>query len=503
MGELRNWMSLLAAVGQLSLAVTALVGGRRSVLARPLAGLCFVLFGWNFATLCNHVFEGDAFVALDSAFTALSPPLVLEVVLTFVGGAAAHKKARAIVWLVFGGLALASIAVPLAMPRAGIAWLDGPGWAGPFLAFWLPTMGLQVFLLLRHLRHSADPTEKARTRTVLAALAIGATFSTSDIAHGAGAPFAPYLGSVGTLVAAALLASCAMRFALFDRNVSARTTLYVVGMIGAFVVASLVLFRVLAGSLPAQVFASAMLMALVVAVARELFLASAETRERTQRLAVLGRFSAQMAHDLRSPLAAMLGAVQVLEGIGDEPSEKERVTRKELLDLTFAQAKRMAAIVDSYDRMGRIELRRTLVRVDEVVLSVARAHGVAEAAITFGDRDAECEADRDLFESAVDNVVKNALEATHDGGDVRIETSRRDGALVVRVIDTGRGMDARQRQRAFDDFFTTKETGSGLGLSFARRVMVAHGGDVTLVSDVGAGTTVELTLPLSNARDRA
>jgi signal transduction histidine kinase len=497
MGELRNWMSLLAAVGQLSLGVTALVWGRRSALARPLAGLCFVLFGWNFATLCNHVFEGDAFVALDSAFTALSPPLVLEVVLTFVGGTVAHSRARAAVWLAFGALAALSLGVPVFVPRAGIAWLDSASWAGTFLALWLPTMVLQTTLLVRHLRESSDSTEKARTRTVLAALAIGATFSTSDIAHGAGAPFAPYLGSIGTLIAAALLASCAMRFALFDRNVSARTTLYVVGMIGAFVVASLVLFRVLAGSIAAQVFASAMLMLLVVAVARELVIANAEARERSQRLAVLGRFSAQMAHDLRSPLAAMLGAVQVLEGIGDEPSVKERATRKELLDLTFAQARRMAAIVDSYDRMGRIELRKTLVRIDEVVLSVARAHGVDEKSITWGDGDAECEADRDLFESAIDNVVRNALEATHDRGDVRIETARGEGAVVVRVVDTGAGMDARQRQRAFDDFYTTKDTGSGLGLSFARRVMVAHGGDVTLKSDVGVGTTVELRLPVA------
>jgi signal transduction histidine kinase len=498
MGELQNWMSLLAAVGQLSLGVTALVGGRRSALARPLAALCFVLFGWNFATLCNHVFEGDAFVALDSAFTALSPPLVLEVVLTFVGGTRLHRRARILVWLVFGSLAAASIAVPLLSPRAGLAWLNGPSWAGAFLAFWLPTMGLQTVLLVRHLRQSSDTTEKARTRTVLAALAVGATFSTSDIAHGAGAPFAPYLGSIGTLVAAALLASCAMRFALFDRNVSARTTLYVVGMIGAFVVASLVLFRVLAGSLAAQVFASAMMMTLVVAVARELGIANAEARERAQRLVVLGRFSAQMAHDLRSPLSAMLGAVQVLEGIDDEPTPKDRATRKELLDLTFAQAKRMAAIVDSYDRMGRIELRKTVVRVDEVVLSVARAHGVDEKAITFADDGAECEADRDLFESAVDNVVRNALEATHDQGDVRIETERRGDAALVRVIDTGPGMDARQRSRAFDDFYTTKDSGSGLGLSFARRVMVAHGGDVTLKGDIGVGTTVELTLPGSS-----
>jgi signal transduction histidine kinase len=157
----------------------------------------------------------------------------------------------------------------------------------------------------------------------------------------------------------------------------------------------------------------------------------------------------------------------------------------------------MAAIVDSYDRMGRIELRKTLVRVDEVVLSVARAHGLHEKSIAWGDGDAECEADRDLFESAVDNVVRNALEATHDRGDVRIATERGADALIVRVIDTGPGMDVRQRQRAFDDFFTTKETGSGLGLSFARRVMLAHGGDVTLKSDIGVGTTVELRLPMA------
>lgn len=96
-------------------------------------------------------------------------------------------------------------------------------------------------------------------------------------------------------------------------------------------------------------------------------------------------------------------------------------------------------------------------------------------------------------------MVRNALEATHERGDVRVETERLDGGVIVRVVDTGPGMDARQRQRAFDDFYTTKVTGSGLGLSFARRVMLAHGGDVTLKSDLGVGTTVELRLPGSTS----
>jgi two-component system sensor histidine kinase HydH len=482
-------MSLLAAIGHLSLAVTALVSGRRSALARPLAALCFVLFGWNFSTLAHHVLGAPAFSVLDSAFTALSPPLVLEVVLRFVGQARRQRTARVLVWLAFGGLAAASL---LGLVSSAVAaWTDSAGWAAVFLAGWVPTLLFEMFVLVRHLRGASDLAEKARTRTVLAALAIGATFSTSDVARDLGLPL-PYLGSIGTLIAAALLTTCAVRFALFDRNVSTRTTVYVLGMIGAFVVAYLVLFRVFAGSLAAQAFVSAVVTLLVVAVARELGIALAESRERVQRLAVLGRFSAQMAHDLRSPLTALLGAVQVLEGTG--PGEGEIATRKEFLDLAVAQARRISAIVDRYDRMGRIEPRLTVVRVNEIARAVARAHALPEASLRLDATDPECEADRDLLESAVENVVRNAVEASTSPADVTIETLAEPSALVVRVSDRGAGMDARQRERAFEDFFTTKATGSGLGLAFTKRVMVAHGGDVALESEVGRGTVVELRL---------
>lgn len=479
-------MSLLAAIGHLSLAVTALASGRRGALARPLAALCFVLFGWNFATLAHHIFGGYAFSVLDAAFTALSPPLLLEVVLRFVGKSRHHRFARGFVWLLFGGLAAVSLTGLVS--KEVVEWLDAPSWAATFLIGWVPAFVFEVFLLVRHLGQSSDLAEKSRTRTVLAALAIGATFSTSDIAHALGLPL-PYLGSIGTLVAAGLLMTCAVRFGLFDRNISARSTVNVIGMIGAFAVAYLVLFRVFAGSIAVQAFAGAVITLLVVAVARELGIALAESRERVQRLAVLGRFSAQMAHDLRSPLTALLGAVQVLEGA------KEDATRTEFLDLAVAQAKRISAIVDRYDRMGRIEPRKTLVRVNDVARAVAAAHALAAKSLTLDETNPECEADRDLLESAVENVVRNAVEATRDGGEVRIETLQDSRGLLVRVVDTGAGMDARQRERAFEDFYTTKETGSGLGLAFARRVMVAHGGDVTLVSEKGAGTTVELRLP--------
>ena len=493
MRDLRDWMSLFAAIGHLSLAVTALIWGRRSALARPLAALCFVLFGWNFATLAEHVLGGPTFAVLDSAFTALSPPLVLEVVLCFVGQVRRQRLARASVWLVFGGMAAVSL-LGVASP-AIVSWLDSPRWAAVFLLGWVPTLAFDLLVLVRHLRSATDLAEKARTRTVLAAVAIGATFSTSDVARDLGLPL-PYLASIGTLIAAGLLMTCAVRFALFDRNVSTRTTVYVLGMIGAFVVAYLVLFRVFAGSLAAQAFVSAIVTLLVVAVARELGIALAESRERVQRLAVLGRFSAQMAHDLRSPLTALLGAVDVLEGAGEsgEKGEEAAATRKEFLELAAAQARRISAIVDRYDRMGRIEPRLTVVRVNDVARSVARAHALPEVSLRLDAAEPECEADRDLLESAVENVVRNAVEATTSKADVTIETCVEPSALVIRVTDRGVGMDARQRERAFEDFFTTKASGSGLGLAFTKRVLVAHGGDVTLRSESGRGTTVELRL---------
>lgn len=479
MDEFRFWASGLAAVGHLTLAVTALVVGRKSALARPIAALCFCLFGWNFATLAHHLFGATAFSILDSVFTALSPALVLDVVLVFVGAARRYAIARALAWVAFGGLSAVSLGGFL--DRRLLLWLDAPSWSLLFLASWLPTIVLETILLVRYLGQTSDAREKSRARIVLAALAVGASFSMADVAHGVGLPL-PYLGALGTLVSAGLLSTLAVRMELFDRNVSARTAVYVAGMIAAFVVAYLVVFRLFAESLAVQAFATAVVTLLVLAVARELSAALGESRARTQRLAALGRFAAQMSHDLKGPLSALIGAAQVLEGSVDEE------TKRELLGLVSAQARRVTAIVDRYDRMARVEPRKTLVRVDEVVRAVARAHGIPDAALRLASGDVELEADRDLLESAVENVVRNAVEATRAGGDVRIETS----ASAVRVIDSGVGMDARARERAFEDFFTTKPEGSGLGLAFVRRVMLAHDGDVTLTSQSGKGTTVEL-----------
>ena len=484
MRELRDWFSLFAAIGHLSLAAIAVRSRKRSPLARSLAALCFVLFAWNFAALSRHVFEEPAFSAADAAFTAITPACLLEVVLDFVGRGRRFVVVRALAWLAFGVLASTSLAGVVSRPM--LEWTDATSWSIWFLAAWLPTAVFEIVLLVRHLGAAIDPLEKARTRTVLAALAVGGVCGTSDVGRSLGLPL-PLLGAIGTLIAAALLTTCVVRFELLDR-VPVRTAVYAVGMMGSAAIAYLVVFQAFLGSMAVQTFGAALVTLLVAAVVREIVKARAENRERVQRLAVLGRFAAQMTHDLRGPLSALLGAVQVVDGM-----KKRDPEAGEFLAMIGEQAKRIAAIVDRYDRMARVEPRPTIVRLNEVVRAVARAHRLPDDALSLDPNEPECEADRELLESALENVVRNAVEATEKGGTVRIETSAR----LVRVVDGGIGMDARERERAFEDFFTTKENGSGLGLAFARRVLVAHGGDVSLRSERGSGTTVELRLPAS------
>jgi signal transduction histidine kinase len=105
--------------------------------------------------------------------------------------------------------------------------------------------------------------------------------------------------------------------------------------------------------------------------------------------------------------------------------------------------------------------------------------------------------DKDLVATTLENVLRNAYEAMPGGGTVTVRTERiaDSGGVAVSVEDEGEGMDARVLDRASNEFFTTKATGSGLGLSFAERVAQAHGGTLSLTSRAGKGTVVTLSLP--------
>jgi signal transduction histidine kinase len=105
-------------------------------------------------------------------------------------------------------------------------------------------------------------------------------------------------------------------------------------------------------------------------------------------------------------------------------------------------------------------------------------------------------ADGDLLSRAIENVLDNALEAMPAGGVLTLRAAaHRSEGVELCIADSGCGIDARSCERVFEDFYTTKATGSGLGLAFVRRVVEAHGGRVALLSGAGCGTRVRIEIP--------
>ncbi len=495
----KDWLLVVAAIGHATLASLSFARGGKSALARPLALLCCVMFGWCFAGLAHHVTGASYWGWVDDAFTALSPPLALHVIVSFVGARRIHRRVLAASYLAFGAMALVALsALVLATPRA---WLASPTWPGLELLAWSPMLAYGFALLVRHLVTTADADEKARTRTMLAALGAGGALATTDLLDAAGGGALPRLGALGTLAATSLVSISVLRLRLFDRDLSVATALYVAALALGSVAAYLVVFYVLGQNAAALAFGATAVSVVVAVASRELLVSQSRARERVVQLTALGRISAQMTHDLKNPLAALVGAAQILEG--DLPVEQQR----EMVKLVLEQAKRLRAVIDRFDRVARVEPVKTRVQLRDLVERVAAAQRTSAPAVDvrveLSPTLPECDADADLVASALENLARNAVEAMPKGGVLRIG-ARVDGAashamLVLSVEDDGGGMDARRAERAFEDFFTTKPQGTGLGLAFVRRVAVAHGGAASLTSKVGQGTRVELRLPVAAA----
>jgi signal transduction histidine kinase len=268
------------------------------------------------------------------------------------------------------------------------------------------------------------------------------------------------------------------------------------------VVAYLLVFRLFGASAGPLVVATATLSFAVIAATRQLAASASARRARQSEMALMGRFSAQMAHDLKNPLAALKGAAQFLQE--EQKQGRSLADQAEFFEIIVDQADRLERLISTYQRAGSLEPELARVDIGALVRDVTALQTFATSAtavrVTIDDDLPSCSADRDLLARALENLVKNAFEAMPEGGALTVSVAREGAAHVqIRVADTGIGMNVRTREHIFDDFYTTKATGSGLGLPFVKRVIEAHGGDVTLVSEVGRGSVFTLRLPAFQA----
>jgi signal transduction histidine kinase len=222
----------------------------------------------------------------------------------------------------------------------------------------------------------------------------------------------------------------------------------------------------------------------------------AETaRRRSERLAAAGALAAGLAHEVRSPLNAIVLAAQRIERKHPRESDcstfagtiRSEVSRLEAVLRQFLELARPVA-----DERHPADLRQVADEVRQLLLAeIEETGGSIEPVAGSGT----AVVDRNSIRGALINLVRNAMEADPRGGPIEIVLRGEDGGIGVHVLDRGTGIDESRADNLFDAFVTTRADGTGLGLALVRRVAEEHGGRCHLANRSGGGTEAVFWLP--------
>lgn len=225
--------------------------------------------------------------------------------------------------------------------------------------------------------------------------------------------------------------------------------------------------------------------------------------ERHERLAAMGEMVAGLAHQLRTPLSAAMLYTANLRQPELAPADRQRVGDRAIERLRYLERLiRDMLLFARGDSLGRqrFEICELVAELCHTLEPLARARQV-EFAARCDCGDLALVGDRKALGGALTNLMDNAIQATGVGGRVSVHVLRDGDDVRFRVSDTGPGIDPGQCERLFEPFFTTRAEGTGLGLAIARGVARGHGGDITVESATGHGSTFILSLPLQPEQD--
>jgi signal transduction histidine kinase len=223
-----------------------------------------------------------------------------------------------------------------------------------------------------------------------------------------------------------------------------------------------------------------------------------ETVRRTERLAALGQLTAGLAHELRNPLGTIRASAEML---GKRVAGGDAIAA-ELTSYIEGEVDRANTLVGRFLDFARpLSLRKSSVDVnalaDRAAEALVREKPERDGRIhkNFDPTVKIVEADPDLLERVLVNLILNALEASPEEATVTVKTRQTAEAVEITVLDRGQGVAAEHREQIFNPFFTTKPTGVGLGLAISARIVGEHGGAIRVDSEPGRGAAFTVSLP--------
>ncbi len=218
-----------------------------------------------------------------------------------------------------------------------------------------------------------------------------------------------------------------------------------------------------------------------------------------ERFSVMGRFAAQIAHEIRNPLAAISGSVELLkESLNDGLSYEQN----KLMQSVVEEAGRVSRVFEEfldYSKIDNMHFEDVCMNklLDEVVLSLTNRlvkNGI-EVVKTYGEKDIIAECDYERMRHVVYNIINNAVDAMENsGGVLELGVSSDAAEVAIYIKDNGGGLNKEARNSLFKPFKTTKKNGIGLGLVISDKIVRKHKGSIDF-QDVDGGALVAIKIP--------
>jgi nitrogen fixation/metabolism regulation signal transduction histidine kinase len=225
--------------------------------------------------------------------------------------------------------------------------------------------------------------------------------------------------------------------------------------------------------------------------------------ERTNRLEAWAEMARQVAHEIKNPLTPIQLNAEHLRRVNADRGTPLSPVLDQAVNTILAQVKLLRQIASEFSSFASSpSVQRAPVDTAELLHEIVDPYRSALAGQIHFDVDVSRDLppvyiDRTLITRSLTNIIENALHAMGARGTLTIVAVREDDDVRIRVSDTGAGMDPDALARAFEPYFSTKASGTGLGLPIAKRNVELSGGTITIQSERGRGTTVEINLPVA------
>ncbi|MGG3738064.1 cache domain-containing protein [Aeribacillus pallidus] len=223
-----------------------------------------------------------------------------------------------------------------------------------------------------------------------------------------------------------------------------------------------------------------------------------ELLRKSEKLAVVGELAAGVAHEIRNPLTSIKGFMHLLK--------EECETHKHYFEIMESELERINFIVNEFLMLGKPQVmnfrQKDVSDLLKDVMTLLESQAILNNVKMISEFEPNLPllyCDENQLKQVFINIIKNAIEAMPNGGKVKIQAKKKENNLVIRFIDQGCGIPKDRIAKLGEPFYSTKEKGTGLGLMVSFKIIEAHKGRIKIESEVGQGTTVDLSFPISSS----